>query len=671
MKNNKKITIIIVSIILVLVVAGISLTVLYLKTDFMKSDRALFSKYIAQDMQVLGELTKNEGSDTYKNFVSNNNYESNVDVKVGYSEGGEVSNPINNLSMKVTSQRDRGNNYFYSDAQLLYSNEEYLEMEILKDQKTYGIRFSDVVKQFFSLTDDENLDAVAKDLGMNKDTIYSLFDILDGNETIGESVLTEKEIEDLKTKYSDLIAKSIDEVGTYNKQKNAVITVNNTSTKANAYTISLTGDQLKSIIIKVLNEVKNDETINKVINKTIASSAENIVENSSLLSAEENMINQEINNQSSNTMTNTLEGTTDGTLTNTTDNANMVTDMIDSTIDNTSTTTSDETADDSNASLFSKAIDELIEEIQDKNNMSDLKITVYEKKGTTLRTCFEYGTNKIIMDNSASSNETKMNLQIIEPNEEQVSQQNIAISKTKNSNGTKYNIDLELIDGDKTSTINITNESQQNDEELSNNLKLEYTEDINTISFEINSSTKLVDKIEHKTIAQGDNVILNNLNSETRAKILNVLSEKLTQKLNERIEALSEKIITSGVQTPTTDDTQTGEEGMSQVDVNRFNSKFEFYTGDSVSSDNVKSLLDNVKSNLKSVEFPIIESTENNGLSDNQNTTIKLYIEKDQENSELMKQVEARIEDNRQYKVSISYKDGNGIIDYITITEVK
>ena len=154
MKNNKKITIIIVSIILVLVVAGISLTVLYLKTDFMKSDRALFSKYIAQDMQVLGELTKSEGSDTYKNFVSNNNYESNVDVKVGYSEGGEVSNPINNLAMKITSQRDRDNNYFYSDAQLLYSNEEYLEMEILKDQKTYGIRFSDVVKQFFSLTDD-------------------------------------------------------------------------------------------------------------------------------------------------------------------------------------------------------------------------------------------------------------------------------------------------------------------------------------------------------------------------------------------------------------------------------------------------------------------------------------------------------------------------------------
>ena len=299
MKNNKKITIIIVSIILVLVVAGISLTVLYLKTDFMKSDRVLFSKYIAQDMQVLGELTKSEGSDTYKNFVSNNNYESNMNVKVGYSEGGEVSNPINNLAMKITSQRDRDNNYFYSDAQLLYSNEEYLEMEILKDQKTYGIRFSDVVKQFFSLTDDENLDAVAKDLGMNKDTIYSLFDILDGNETIGESVLTEKEIEDLKTKYSDLITKSIDEVGTYNKQKNAVITVNNASTKANAYTISLTGDQLKSIIIKVLNEVKDDETINKVINKTIASSAENIVENSSLLSAEENMINQEINNQSS------------------------------------------------------------------------------------------------------------------------------------------------------------------------------------------------------------------------------------------------------------------------------------------------------------------------------------------------------------------------------------
>ena len=95
-----------------------------------------------------------------------------------------------------------------------------------------------------------------------------------------------------------------------------------------------------------------------------------------------------------------------------------------------------------------------------------------------------------------------------------------------------------------------------------------------------------------------------------------------------------------------------------QIEVNRFNAKFEFYTGEEVSAENVKKLLEVVKLNLNSVEN--LETGE-----------IKLNIEKDKQNIEQIQLISNQIEDNKKYKVSISYKDSNGIIDYIKISKIE
>ena len=104
---------------------------------------------------------------------------------------------------------------------------------------------------------------------------------------------------------------------------------------------------------------------------------------------------------------------------------------------------------------------------------------------------------------------------------------------------------------------------------------------------------------------------------------------------------------------------------MSQTDVNRFNAKFEFYTGDSVTAENVKTLLDVVKENLNSVQIVPVENQE-----DTTKETIRLNIEKDKENVELINQILEKIDDSKKYKVSIFYKGNNEIIDYITINEI-
>ena len=192
--KRKKIIIIIISIILVLAIAGGSLAYLYMTTDFMKDNKVLFAKYINQDVQIFENITQSSVPSAYREFYKTNNYESETNIKVGYSEGGEVSSPFNSLSMKINSQRDNDNNYFYCDAQLLYANEEYFEIEALKNQKTYGIRFSDVLRQFFSITDDDAINTVSADLGIEKSSIYSFFDILDGKEPTGDKEISETKI---------------------------------------------------------------------------------------------------------------------------------------------------------------------------------------------------------------------------------------------------------------------------------------------------------------------------------------------------------------------------------------------------------------------------------------------------------------------------------------------
>ena len=200
---------------------------------------------------------------------------------------------------------------------------------------------------------------------------------------------------------------------------------------------------------------------------------------------------------------------------------------------------------------------------------------------------------------------------------------------------------------------------------------------------------------ERVELDESNNIILSNLEAETRENVLNIVKTAVPEILNTRTNELLEKLqikelienAMSGIivnptdeeapeeqENPDEDNNTEEEPQMTQIEINRFNAKFEFYTGETVSSENVRILLDVVKNNLNSVEYISNETTE----EDNTETTqpedvkedIRLVIEKDKENILLANEVLNRIEDKKKYKVSIKYKDTNGIIEYITISEI-
>ena len=563
MRNKKILTIVIVFIVVLCITGGV-LAYLFLTTSAFKSDKEMFLEYFSQNIQMLNNM---KSSGTYKQILDEETFESNTEIKVSNSRGGEISSPLNDLSMAINMQKDNANRYSYTDAQLLFKDEEYLEVELIEDQDLSGIRFTDVVKQFITKREEDETGKIPVSI---------------------EEIISEEEITSIKEKCVNIIKQEL-ENATYSKIKNTMITYNNNTIKTNAYTVALTQDQVGNIILTILENLKTDEII--------------------LQKAE-------------------MFGITN----------------------------------------LGEEINKLIDDLSHYENIHEMKITVYEQNDILIRTIVEYAGNTITLENSVENNSQKIKLQVSYPNFDKVVEQNLEITKTITDNEETYNISIELIDGEDTKTINFTNQLTINEQNIIINTQAQYTQGIETTTITAINNTNLVDNIENKFILdESNNAILTDYDETTRETVINLLKENVPKVFENRINLLSELL---GFKQPEEQEpTEPGE--MTQVEINRFNAKFEFYTGQSVTAENVKTLLDVVKDNLGNVEITQIGEVTEDMDEEDIKENIKLIIEKDKPNQELIQQVLEKIDDDTKYNVEIVYKQENGIIDYINITEAE
>ena len=569
MRNKKIVIIVVISLIVVLSIIGGILTYVFLATDAFKSDREKFIEYFSQNIQMVNNM---KSSGTYKQILDEDTFESNTEIKVSNSRGGEISSPLNELSLTINMQRDNVNQYSYTNAKVLFKGEEYLEAELIKDQQISGVRFTDVVKQFVTTKDGDEIGEIPTRI---------------------EDIVSDEEITSIKDKYLNIIKQELANA-TYNKNKKVMITYNNATIETNAYTVTLSQDQIGNIILTTLENLKTDEVILKGVERF------------------------GINN-------------------------------------------------------LPEEIDKIIDDLSDYENIYEMKITVYEQNDVVVRTVVEYAGNIIIIENTIENGLPKIKLQRICPNFDREVQQTLEITKSVTDNQETYNIDIELIDGEDVKTINLanqlTNQLTINGQSVIINTELKYTYGIETTIITSTNTINLLDSIENKFVLdETNNVTLTDLDETTRKNVINLLKDNVPQVIENRINLLSELL---GFKRPDEGNEITEPGEMTQVEVNRFNAKFEFYTGNSVTAENVKTLLDVVKSNIGNVEItPIGEVTE--GMEEEDiKENIKLTIEKDKVNEELINQVLEKIDDKTKYNVNISYKQENGLIDYITITEAE
>lgn len=587
--RGKRILVIFIIIILLLALAGIG-AYLYIATDVFKSDKQLFSKYISQNVETINQLADSQTQKTINDLNNQEKYEATVKLKTTYSEGGEVSSSLNDLSATIDVQKDQADKYFYADGQVLLGDQKYLESELIKDQGTYGVRFTDVVKQFISVKDDNNLETVASDLGTDSLTLEKIMNVIDGTSDVEEEVISDSDSQKLKEKYSKIIIDTISS-GTFKSNKNAVITYNNNTVKTKAYTVTLSKEQVENMLVQILNQLKTESII---IDKL-----------------------------------------------------------------------------DAQKEMYQGYIDQLIEKLTEETDVPEVKITVYEKDNVTIRTVFEIGLNKVTVENTNTNGKISSRIQIAVVNSDKTDQYSVNFSKENTDQQEKFDIVVEIGEDDDKYTISLSNQMNKSGSDIQIDSSINYKKDILNATLDVISDIKIGSDFEKKqTLSDNNNFVLNDADENVRKNIIQQLKVRVPEKANSRLELLINALgFGNNVENNNTDNSNTE---MTQVDINKFNAKFEFYTGDEVSAENVKTLLEVVKNNLGSYEINQVNDNENSNITDSSKIkySIKLAIEKDKTDEDGVKQISEKIKDRAKYKVSITYNETNNLINTITIDEV-
>lgn len=267
---SKKVAIIVILIVLILGICGGVFAYLFLATDTFKDEQELFFNYFSQDLEKTKELLKLKTIENYQTLKSNATYEENNTINVKYAQGGEISNPYNNLSISLKNQKD--NDYNYKDFKILFEEQSAIQIEAIKKADTYGIRFSNLLKQFVTLLNGERIDG----LDVDDETLVKTKAIIEDDSSYFQNmIISSQELQNLENKYLTVITQSLKQ-GVFSKQANVVITIGTENIETNTYSVDLTAYQFQNLLIELLNNLKIDEIIMGKI-EAISGSSQNFV----------------------------------------------------------------------------------------------------------------------------------------------------------------------------------------------------------------------------------------------------------------------------------------------------------------------------------------------------------------------------------------------------------
>ena len=267
MPKKKKMTILIVSIIIMLLAITITFIVLYMKTDMFKSNATLFAKYMGQTVENIDAIYQEIGTTSeYEERLKQNKYTTEIEIKVNDTEeigttSENAQNQINQLSLKINGQVDNNNQYNYQDISLWNLDKKVTELEYVQKEDVYGIRFSDLYKQYIGVNE-EDLKDLLKTVGVTKE-LKIPEDMLELKSIFQ---LSEEEKQIMKTKYINLINSNVSK-NNFSKQKNQIIQIDGKNVNVNAYILTLTKEKMNNIFIEMLEQVKQDEMILTRIDK--------------------------------------------------------------------------------------------------------------------------------------------------------------------------------------------------------------------------------------------------------------------------------------------------------------------------------------------------------------------------------------------------------------------
>ena len=245
---EKKTKIIILVLVILLIALGSTMAYAYFFTDYLKSDKEAFFKYILKNEELIDNL-KDEDFSKYIEKQKNTAYSNSGEITISSGTNEtfkELGSPSEDMKLTFKGTRDDNSQYFKQDINVKVENES-ISMELLKQEDIYGFKIDNMFKKFLAVQN-KDLKKWAKILNMTDEQIEAIPDKIEFNETINFS---DEEINGISQKYKNIINENLtDEMFSKEKEKEATI-----------YKLQLTKKQYNDILAKILETMKNDDVV--------------------------------------------------------------------------------------------------------------------------------------------------------------------------------------------------------------------------------------------------------------------------------------------------------------------------------------------------------------------------------------------------------------------------
>ena len=238
---DNKVRIIIIILIVLIIIVSVGGTILYFTTDALKSSETLFQKYVAQNIQNIAEVTDISKEEQMLDLLRSSDFSENTDATLKYLEKESDEEEVYNITEKGISKNSEKSSYRNISA--TYGDNVLMSVDLLNQNNMYGFRLANLVQQFVSV---QNATVSYFVSSMGLDGKY-FSETLKGVDISGILQFSDAEIENLTNTYAKLVFADIDKKH-YTSKGNSVITLNNKeSVTTNAYTLTLTKNELDKI----------------------------------------------------------------------------------------------------------------------------------------------------------------------------------------------------------------------------------------------------------------------------------------------------------------------------------------------------------------------------------------------------------------------------------------
>ena len=247
------IVILIVAILLVAIVGGI----LYFTTDMLKSNEALFQKYVAQNIKNFANIADVSSEEKYIDYLRKNDYTEKSNIELSFLESENDQEEVYNIVEEgMINNSEKAS---HRNVKVSYASEDLANIELLKENDTYGFRLSDLVQQFVSVKN-ASVAYFVSSLGYDGKYFQEKMNF-EGFDFSGLFDFSDEEIKTMREKYLKEIFSDIDKKS-YTSKRNVLITLNNgESVTTKQYTLTLSKTDVDKIYKKVLNQAIKDQII--------------------------------------------------------------------------------------------------------------------------------------------------------------------------------------------------------------------------------------------------------------------------------------------------------------------------------------------------------------------------------------------------------------------------